>query len=401
MASPIETIPTDTWSVIATHFTHSELTLMVLMYVSKYFKVISVNLLRNCKSLQYKRMCTEAASAGSLTVLQWFRELGYKCNSRTCIAAARNGHLEVWQWLRVNGCESNLDSCIEAANYGHFEIVKQIVQMNRHGDTRILIGAAKSGNLEILQWLKEGMSDDIWRYILNDYVAGKMCYHAAARNNKQMLMWIRENQSNPTRSLGNAIKGAAKYNHFDIIKWLIKQTEDTDITDVTSTLILNAAIGGHVELLKWCTENNFVNKDIIAYMCHNNYFCKSMEVVQWLIAEGIKCNIPTEMINICVYAAKYGRLDILKWLQKNNTLDTSTVYAWAVARGHFDVCIWLKDELNYIGTLSWDEAIEITKWVKFMPWADFSNFDIIVRDARRDIQKHQENFEKYTIQYSI
>jgi hypothetical protein len=58
----IDTVPEEIWLLITTHFTHYELTLMVLMYVSRYFKRESVKLLKNCKSIQYMKMCDESTN---------------------------------------------------------------------------------------------------------------------------------------------------------------------------------------------------------------------------------------------------------------------------------------------------------------------------------------------------
>jgi hypothetical protein len=68
-------------------------------------------------------ICTLAARAGQLTVLQWARQQKYFWNELTCMQAAI-GHLEVLQWARKQGCPWDEITCAVAAYGGYLEVLK-------------------------------------------------------------------------------------------------------------------------------------------------------------------------------------------------------------------------------------------------------------------------------------
>jgi ankyrin repeat protein len=49
----------------------------------------------------------------------------------------------------------------------------------------------------------------------------------------------------------------------------------------------------------------------------------------------------------CTIAARYGKLETLKWLLKNNCDWRSRAISNAALNGHWDVLKWIKDEFNF------------------------------------------------------
>ena len=71
-----------------------------------------------------KNLCSFAARAGYLEVLQWARLNGSPWDEWTCAYAAQGGHLEVLQWARLNGCPWDEWTCSYAAGKGHLEVLQ-------------------------------------------------------------------------------------------------------------------------------------------------------------------------------------------------------------------------------------------------------------------------------------
>ena len=102
----------------------------------------------------------EAVRLGCLSALRRLQRQGNLSRQEyLCQVAARSGHLEVLQWLRPNGCLWCEWTCAMAAKGGHLEVL-QCARANgcpwdkgKHSwDLGKCAGAARGGHLEVLQW---------------------------------------------------------------------------------------------------------------------------------------------------------------------------------------------------------------------------------------------------------
>src|SRR5579872_2555300 len=102
----------------------SVLDLVVMMYVCKFTKKVSVKILETDReSLQYVMLSDMAAKLGYLSLIQWLWNLEYKFRPSTCAAAAQGGNLKVLEWLNINGCPWDYTTSEMAAKYGHFDLL--------------------------------------------------------------------------------------------------------------------------------------------------------------------------------------------------------------------------------------------------------------------------------------
>jgi len=101
-------------------------------------------------------MCTYAAQHGHLEVLQWAHTHGYPWNSSICMYAAENGHLEVLKWARANGCPWGPSTCAHAAMYGHLEILQWAIANGCPWDPQVCFRLSKD-HPRVQEWILQNM----------------------------------------------------------------------------------------------------------------------------------------------------------------------------------------------------------------------------------------------------
>lgn len=102
------------------------------------------------------------------------------------------------------------------ASRGRLDQLKYIKEkrgMSRLCDTRVIIAAATTGHLRVIQWLRAQNPPCPW----NENV----CEIAAERGHFEVLKWLR-NQNPPCPWSTSTYKAAIKANHPDIAKWVEK-----------------------------------------------------------------------------------------------------------------------------------------------------------------------------------
>ncbi|KAE9284076.1 hypothetical protein PF008_g27247 [Phytophthora fragariae] len=136
-----------------------------------------------------------AARSGRVEVLRWFLELSDRRGAtdkwHVMDWTASRGHLEATQWLWANRAEV----CTSLA----------------------VIGAARNGRLEMLQWLEQNVPVD-------DCVWERAIFHAARYGHLQVVQWLYPKQSDRrSGELRLALSFAARRGHDDVVHWLHSQ----------------------------------------------------------------------------------------------------------------------------------------------------------------------------------
>ena len=99
------------------------------------------------------------------------------------------GSVALAKWALVEGCPrergDGITMAAAAAQFGHMELVLWLIQELGFAMDRNVMGyAAGSGNLELVQWLRdEGCPWDCWT-----------CYYAVDYGRVEVLRWLRENR---------------------------------------------------------------------------------------------------------------------------------------------------------------------------------------------------------------
>ncbi|CAB9513064.1 ankyrin repeat protein [Seminavis robusta] len=116
-------------------------------------------------------VCQEAASIGSLQVLQWAHNKNLPWNEMTCKEAAKHGHMAVLKWARAKGCPWDEMTCKAAAKHGQLEVLKWARASGCPWDESTCAEAAFWGHLEIVKWVRAGGCP--WDELVCHYAAGE------------------------------------------------------------------------------------------------------------------------------------------------------------------------------------------------------------------------------------
>ncbi|WZN64183.1 putative ankyrin repeat protein [Chloropicon roscoffensis] len=184
-----------------------------------------------------------AGRGGSVEVLEYLRERGYKFHALACAGAARGGHLKALKFLRGLDppCRWDQETCAQAALGGHLDVLKWA----RSQDPPCPWGemtcarAAEGGHLEVLKFLRAQDPPCPW----NEWT----CTGAAQGGHLDVLMWARS-QNPPCPWDSGTCAFAAARGHLDVLKWARSQNPPCPWDEQTCA---HAAYGGHLDVLKF------------------------------------------------------------------------------------------------------------------------------------------------------
>ena len=267
------------------------------------------------KSIASPYAMDDAAKNGHLEVIIWLHENRTEgCTSNAMVYAAGNGHFEIVKWLfqnRLNECMESYGAIAYATQNGHFEIVKWLLtsfrtiltksEIDKH-TKNVIDRAALNNHLEIIKWLWNDLIQSPTTHENLTQTASNLCTHWAAIN-------------------------AAENGHLEIIKWVYQNCQDILIYSIHA--MQYAAKNGHLEVVKFLYQNNYdyCNTRTLYYAIEGN----QLEIVKWffqntnniknrcdnIFKDGCLCNHISNNFNILTTAAKYGHLEIVKWLYNN------------------------------------------------------------------------------------
>jgi len=142
---------------------------------------------------------------------------------------------------------------------------------------------------------------------------------------------------------------------FDILKWLYDQyivfifiinninmtyelipKQYTDIFTHQSIYEM-AARYGSIEVLKWLHKKNFTLNDRIFYLVANSDRDNVLEILKWLHENGCPWNETA-----CYGAAERGHFDALKWLHENGCPLGEGICSAATESGNLEMLKWLR-----------------------------------------------------------
>jgi len=95
-----------------------------------------------------------AAKGGQLETLQLLKpKKGFELDRELFAWACRSGNLEVLKWLRSEGCPWGGRACEGAARGGHLEVLKWLRSEGCPWNAATCSGAASNGHLDVLKWV--------------------------------------------------------------------------------------------------------------------------------------------------------------------------------------------------------------------------------------------------------
>jgi len=130
------------------------------------------------------------------------------------------------------------------------------------------------------------------------------------------------------------VKNAARVGNLQVLQWAKERSPETWDAGVIAQA---AARGGQIDVLKWLEENEIGNH---AKWASNTRICAS---AAWIHSHNSAWRQGFIATNACIFAAKLGHLQALKWLRNGATWDASVCFA-ATAKGHFEVLKWARED---------------------------------------------------------
>jgi hypothetical protein len=114
-------------------------------------------------SVILQEMMECAAKNGHISMIKWtigiakfhFDRYWWKHRTSICAAAAKSGKLEVLQWLHVEGFAWSATTCAAAASTGNLQMLKFARDHGCAWDTATFCNAASNGSVAILNYAHE------------------------------------------------------------------------------------------------------------------------------------------------------------------------------------------------------------------------------------------------------
>jgi hypothetical protein len=141
------------------------------------------------------------------------------------------------------------------------------------------------------------------------------------------IEWAKDEPLFRAWQFSNGCVAAAQRGDLEVLKWLVSEY-DTD-TRVTSA-VEEAARLGHLHILQWLREN------CSERVCWNGLALRSavggnhLETARWLYEQ----TSPPKMRRLLELAAKFGNMDMIRWLSTFQGTVTTTAIAVAAENGH-------------------------------------------------------------------
>lgn len=215
-----------------------------------------------------------AAQLGYLDILIKMKEKGYPLDHKIPIGAAKGNHLHILKWAFENGSNFGKGIC-----------------------SRVCKHAAKNGNLEILEWVKQQRD---WTPDTFKKIFLSVCRKAASGGQLHVLKWARENNLpwDERTCLRAAYRG-----HLNILIWARQNG-----CPMTFRICRWAFNGRKLEVLKWTKENSLYDYDysVVEHMIDKG----QLHIIKWMIENDFEWNK-----KLTDHAKKQKQNHIIKWIE--------------------------------------------------------------------------------------
>ena len=330
MTSPLvlDTIPQEVLNIVV-YYSKSVSCCNLFQLKNSFQPVISNLLVKNTdEDDNYYRIVRACAKLGNFKIMKKFLKLGIKSHLDEFIiaAAAKGGQLEMCQWLKEQQlpCDSNLP--MYAAIGNHLHIVKWAHENNISWNYLTFLRAIETNNLEFVKYLFENECPR------NDKRSIEI---ALEKCDLDIVKYLHENGlSFPIDSLEYACgKG-----NIDVIQYCL----DNGCLWTSLSLRVSAR-KDRLEVIKWAiTKGGFLSKHVFSSAAIGGH----IDVLQYLFDN--KC---PRVDNICIgNAARYGYLNVVIWMREHGFQWDVKTFELAAYRNNKKVLKYL-----YEGGCPWNE----------------------------------------------
>ena len=214
------------------------------------------------------------AKRGSADIIEFFvgahikQKIYFKFRSDIEYGAAEAGHLNIIKWthskIGFHKCECYKKNCpcVYAACEGYTDIIDYCVDdIQICNNYRLRNYAAKNGKYHVIAHLDKKENN----YRMFDF---GIAADAAKAGQVETLQWLKDNGY----PLGSVLVKAAKNGHLPVIQWAKKNGYY-----LGKSALVEVAKGGHLPIIEWVTENNWNKCVLDIFLTHG-----TPEVIEWL-----------------------------------------------------------------------------------------------------------------------
>lgn len=289
--------------------------------------------------------------------------------------ATKNNLLYVLKWFYKTKVSTHTERIAEiAVGYGYFAIIKWLHKINADFTIDVLDTAAKSGNIELVEWLFKNRTEGCSYYAIDK---------AAGYGHLDMVKLLHKKYY--IKCSSNAIYNACENGHFEVVKWLYEHDH------VHSECAMEISINkGYIEIFKWLYARNYKpteytlnyaamgnDLDNVRYLCEELklectedtlFYIEEYNILEYLCKKFPE-KITDKIVNII---ASRGYLELLNWIMENHKKEiTNNAIDHAVYNKKYDIVKYLYKEYNLrctiqsIYNITWhkDTDIEMLKWI--------------------------------------
>jgi hypothetical protein len=267
------------------------------------------------------QVASGAAVAASVPKLQWLHaQQGRPLHEDITYHAAKSGNVDVLNWLKDRGHAFTAVTCWGAAAGAHVHILKYLRDGACGWNTYACSAAAKAGHLTTLQWLHEQGCP--WE-------PDEICGDAAESSSIEMLLYLM--QQGCVLNERTLLKAAAQ-GKLAVCQFLLAEQCPCNAEACT-----DAAAGGHLETVRVMHESGCPwDVDTI---CSSAASSGSQELLQYLKAQG--CAFVEGDMNAAAYA---GHVHICAYLRAEQCPWSASACEHAACGGQLDALRWLHEQ---------------------------------------------------------
>ena len=288
-------------------------------------------------------LCWAAAVGGSVAAMEWASPRGHAPSEKALIGASFGGHVVAMRWMLERGCPVSEEVRVAAASSGSVAAMELISEARGWTNSALVWeSVAKSGSLPALEW--------IGRFATARYdepaLPATLCVCAAKSGNLEMIKWLRS-RGHPLVDPDHpyprkALNEVAARGHLAALGWYRENGFPRHHRDVSYSVWRGITRRGvALEALDWCVAE--VNPPIpLVDLAGHAGASGRIDLLVWLVSHGCPCTKAT-----FASAVKKGRLEAMRWLRANGCpIDVDGAMVIAAGGGRVETLAWLRDELG-------------------------------------------------------
>ena len=193
------------------------------------------------------------AAFQGIEILRWLmEEKGCKLNGNTGEWAGFGGSVEVLEYLLGKGYEFDEGACRGAARTGQLEALKFLRGLSPRCPWNwwACFRAAQGGHLEVLKWARSQDPPCPWDE--------GTCFEAAREGQLEALKWSRA-QDPPCPWDSTPCTGAAEEGHLEVLKW--SRSQDPPCPWSRLVCREEASLNGHQHVVDWIDQRGGESDD--------------------------------------------------------------------------------------------------------------------------------------------